>query len=110
MPQERLSNDEFFTRLTQLITKATNAHKTSVFLTQKPLPPTDPSSTPSLLVRATDGHKDTKKKAKIATVVEAAELEGFYGRYAEVCKSGMGALKRRDRKRRKVKKGKEEKS
>lgn len=36
---------------------------------------------------------------KISTVVAVEELEGFYGRYAEVCKAGMTGLKKRDRKR-----------
>jgi len=30
-------------------------------------------------------------------------LEAFYGRYAEVCKTGMGLLKPRDRTKRKAK-------
>jgi signal recognition particle subunit SRP14 len=48
---------------------------------------------------------------KIATVVEPEELDGFYVRYAEVCRAGMDALKKRDRskgkKRKKEKKGKD---
>lgn len=36
---------------------------------------------------------------KISTVVAVEDLEGFYGRYAEVCKAGMTGLKKRDRKR-----------
>lgn len=43
-------------------------------------------------------------------MVQPDELDGFYARYAEVCKAGMTALKKRDRsKRKKVKKGKGEK-
>jgi signal recognition particle subunit SRP14 len=36
-------------------------------------------------------------------VVEPDALEGFYARYAEVCKAGMTALKPRDRTKRKAK-------
>ena len=44
---------------------------------------------------------------KLSTVVKPDELEGFYARYADVCKAGMQALKKRDRsKRKKTKKGK----
>ena len=31
------------------------------------------------------------------------ELEAFFARYAEVCKAGMGALKKRDRSKKKRK-------
>lgn len=72
--------------------------------------PSDSSASPSLLIRASDGHKDTKKKVKIATVVEIPALEAFFTRYTEVCKSNMGALKKRDRKKRKEKKRKEAKT
>ncbi len=40
---------------------------------------------------------------KLATVVQPDELEGFYARYAEVCRAGMAALKPRDRTKRKAK-------
>lgn len=67
-------------------------------------------------MRATDGRtdnpntksKDGKQKAtkvKLSTVVEQGDLEGFYARYAEVCKAGMTGLKKRDRKKGKAKKG-----
>lgn len=69
-----------------------------------------------MIIRATDGEsqsKDRKKNAhkiKLSTVVQPDELEGFFARYADVCKAGMGALKKRDRsKRKKAKKGKGEK-
>ena len=59
-----------------------------------------------LLVRATNGargpHLD--KKIKLATVVEPDAIDAFYVRYAEVCKTGMTALKRRDRKKKNRKK------
>jgi signal recognition particle subunit SRP14 len=35
--------------------------------------------------------------------VEAEELEGFYAKYAEVCKKGMEGLRKRDKKKAKEK-------
>jgi signal recognition particle subunit SRP14 len=40
---------------------------------------------------------------KLSTVVQPAELDAFYARYAEACKAGMSALKPRDRTKRKAK-------
>jgi Signal recognition particle 14kD protein len=54
-----------------------------------------------LLVRATDGGK-----FKISTIVTQEDLEGFFGKYCEVCKHGMQGLKKRDRKKEKAKKEK----
>ena len=46
------------------------------------------------------------KKIKISTVVEAEDLEQFFARYAECCKTGMGAgLKKRDRRKKAKGKG-----
>ena len=58
-----------------------------------------------ILVRATDGKSGEKKanKVKLLTLVEPDDLDAFYGRYAEVCKTGMSALKPRDRTKRKAK-------
>jgi signal recognition particle subunit SRP14 len=36
---------------------------------------------------------------KLSTVVKPDDLDKFYVRYAEACKVGMGALKKRDRKK-----------
>jgi signal recognition particle subunit SRP14 len=62
------------------------------------------------LVRATNGkskpHRKLGEKEKMATVVEAADLSGFYTRYAEVCKKGMEGLRKRDKKKAKKRKGK----
>jgi signal recognition particle subunit SRP14 len=81
--------------------------------------PTDPGALPSfsdqspelpvpIIFRATNGkskpHRD--EKIKIATVVQPDDLTSFYERYAEVCRAGMDALKKRDRS--KVKKKKRE--
>ena len=46
---------------------------------------------------------------KLSTIVQADELDGFFTRYAEVCKAGMSGLKKRDRSGRKAKAKKEKK-
>ncbi|KAK4246345.1 signal recognition particle, SRP14 subunit [Corynascus novoguineensis] len=119
-----LSHDEFFIKLADVFsTRKTKGHG-AVFLTQKRLSYDQPSKTPSdqqqeedpladlhptqplpVLVRATNGKgkADRAAKVKLSTVVQPDELEGFYSRYAEVCKAGMSALKPRDRTKRKAK-------
>lgn len=119
---------QFFSSLSNLLTKTSQKARGSVFLTQKPLlntntnsaNETDASSSssqqPSILIRASDGNtnasnpkthkvqkasKDTK--VKLSTVVAAGDLEAFYTRYAEICKAGMTGLKKRDRKKGKAK-------
>jgi signal recognition particle subunit SRP14 len=69
------------------------------------------SSTPSIspapiLIRATDGKsKDFRaNKVKLATVVQPEDLDSFFARYAEVCRAGMDALKKRDRSKAKKRK------
>lgn len=48
-----------------------------------------------------------QKKVKLSTIVQPDDLDTFYARYAEVCKTGMAAgLKKRDRKGRKEKRKK----
>ncbi|OAG39623.1 hypothetical protein AYO21_06091 [Fonsecaea monophora] len=121
MAQERLSNDEFLSRLTTLLSSTHAATHGSVYLTQKPLTATDKetSSSPSsqVLIRATNGlskqHRlaakkskagvEKKDKVKFATVVEISELEAFYTKYAEICKKGMEGLRKRDKKKAKEK-------
>jgi signal recognition particle subunit SRP14 len=70
-----------------------------------------------ILVRATDGKstKDDRKtknpnKVKLSTIVQPADIEGFFAKYAEVCKAGMQSLKKRDRSKRKKDKGKKKKA
>jgi signal recognition particle subunit SRP14 len=65
-----------------------------------------------ILVRATNGKSKAGRvdKIKLSTVVEPDALEAFFGRYAEVCKAGMGALKKRDRSGRKKAKAKKRKA
>ncbi|KAK5064472.1 hypothetical protein LTR84_000305 [Exophiala bonariae] len=137
--QERLSNDEFLTRLTTLLAETHNTAHGSIYLTQKPAPgaqPTDaavdtdsPTSSQILIrvtnglskdhrapvskpsagnksrskVAATQGKPDGRPKVKLATVVDAVELDAFFARYAEVCKKGMEGLRKRDKKKAKVK-------
>ena len=43
-------------------------------------------------------------------MVKAEDIDGFFTRYSEVCKAGMGALKKRDRSKRKKKEKKKKKS
>ncbi|OBT64137.1 hypothetical protein VE03_06214 [Pseudogymnoascus sp. 23342-1-I1] len=107
-----LTNDEFFTKLSELFDKNRSETQGSVFLTQKrltysapsdafptpadaPFPDLAPTQPLSLLIRATDGKH--KSKVRLSTVVTAEALEGFFSRYAEVCKAGMSGLKKRDR-------------
>ena len=80
-----------------------------------PLPstPSDPASFPDLkpnsplpiLIRATNGKSKEHRadKIKLSTIVQADQLEGFFVRYAEVCKGGMQGLKKRDRSKNKAK-------
>ena len=70
-----------------------------------------------LIVRATDGgstKKDRKTKnpdkVKLSTIVQPDDIEGFFARYADVCKAGMQSLKKRDRSKRKKDKGKKKKA
>lgn len=54
-----------------------------------------------LLIRATNGKGKEKRHEKIlfSTIVQPDEIEGFFTRYAEVCKGGMsGGLRKRDKK------------
>lgn len=64
-----------------------------------------------ILVRATDGKSKAHRseKVKLSTVVEPDALDSFYVRYAEVCKAGMQALRKRDRSGRKKAKAKKRK-
>ncbi|KAJ5801115.1 uncharacterized protein N7518_003183 [Penicillium psychrosexuale] len=118
-----LGHDEFFKSLADLLSKTSQNLHGSVNLTQKPLidvpGATTTNSQPSILIRATDGNTNTpnlknaseatkismKKasKVKLSTIVSPDDIEAFYVRYAEVCKTGMTGLKKRDRRGRKAK-------
>ncbi|RDL32453.1 Uncharacterized protein BP5553_08909 [Venustampulla echinocandica] len=119
MSKGHLSQDNFFQRLAELF--ETSKHG-SIYLTQKRMAyGSEPSSDPSdpseqfpdldlskplpIIIRATNGKSkaNREKKIKLSTVVEADALEGFFFKYAEVCKGGMSALKKRDRSKAKEK-------
>jgi len=61
-----------------------------------------------ILIHATDGNGKNARatKVKLSTIVKPEDMEGFFIRYADVCKAGMVGLKKRDRKGRKAKKRK----
>lgn len=63
----------------------------------------DGGQTP-LIIRATDGKSKRQKglKAKMSTIVQPNDIDNFYVRYADICKSGMAALKPRDRSKKKA--------
>ncbi len=64
-----------------------------------------PSNPLPVIVRASNGKskRDKPNKIKLSTIVPPNDLDGFYVRYAEVCKAGMTALKPRDRSKKKAK-------
>ncbi|KAF8449664.1 signal recognition particle 14kD protein, partial [Terfezia claveryi] len=101
----------FFQKLGQLFATTTKQEFGSVFLTQKRCKYFSGSSSPKtpgpVLVRATNGaskqNRDAKK-IKFSTLIEPDALDAFYVRYAEVCKSGMTALKKKNRRRKNKKK------
>ena len=76
-------------------------------------PDLNPSQPFPLIIRATNGkgkaHREQGEKVKLSTIVQPDQLEKFFVRYAEVMKSGMSSLKKRDRSGRKKKKDKETK-
>lgn len=57
-----------------------------------------------MLFRATDGKSDKTKKQKLSTVVESSDLDSFWVKYTEVVKSGMGGLRKKDKKKKRAKK------
>lgn len=125
-------NLQFLTRLTTLFTSTHSSGHGSIYLTQKPLvsaaaestsaSSSPPALTPQVLIRATDGlsksHRVAKPgnnkskskpagslrpKVRLATVLDAEDVDSFYAKYAEVCKKGMEALRKRDKKKAKEK-------
>lgn len=68
-----------------------------------------------VLIRASDGETQSKDRVKnknhvkISTVVQPDDLEAFFTRYAEVCKTTMLSLRKRDRRKRKGDKSKKKK-
>ncbi|KAF2457611.1 signal recognition particle 14kD protein-domain-containing protein [Lineolata rhizophorae] len=131
MPGNHLSNDEFFTQLVGLFESRQKKGHGSVLLTQKRLTQGESSATTSsakaaddplwdlhpphpvpIIIRASNGKSKERRpdKVKLSTVVQPGDLDAFYTRYAEVCKSGMQALKKRDRSKRKKDKAKKKKA
>ncbi|TVY42348.1 Signal recognition particle subunit [Lachnellula subtilissima] len=121
MSKGHLSNDDFFQKLTQLFGSSTHG---SIYLSQKrmvygenvntgtpestpsqPFPDLSPSQPLPLIIRASNGKSKEKrdKKVKLSTIVESDALEGFFARYADVCKTSMSGLKKRDRSKQKEK-------
>lgn len=74
-------------------------------ISAKPFPDLNPSKPLPVIIRASNGKSKAHRgdKVKLSTVVEADALEGFFARYAEVCKLGMSGLKKRDRSKAKEK-------
>lgn len=68
-------------------------------------PDLNPSKSIPILIRATDGKskKNRDDKIKLSTVVQPDALDGFFARYAEICKLGMSGLKKRNRSKAKEK-------
>ncbi|MCJ1437678.1 hypothetical protein MMC27_007065 [Xylographa pallens] len=64
-----------------------------------------------VLMRATNGKPkdENSEKIKLSTIVQPDALEAFFIRYAEVWKSGMHGLRKRDRSGRKKAKAKKRK-
>jgi len=68
-----------------------------------------------VIIRASDGETQSKDRVKnkdhvkISTIVQPDDLEGFFTRYADVCKASMLSLRKRDRRKRKADKGKKKK-
>jgi signal recognition particle subunit SRP14 len=72
---------------------------------EQPFPDLNLSKPFPILIRATNGKSKEKrdKKIKLSTVVGVDALDGFFAKYAEVCKLGMSGLKKRDRSKQKEK-------
>ncbi|KAF4973799.1 hypothetical protein FZEAL_9218 [Fusarium zealandicum] len=120
MAESHMSHDEFFAKLGELFDHRKGSDHGAIYLAQKrltygqdipnpseeePSPDIHPGKPLPIIVRATDGKskKERKSKVKLSTVVNPEDLESFYVRYADICKSGMTALKPRDRSKKKAK-------
>jgi signal recognition particle subunit SRP14 len=86
---------------------STSTPPTPTKVSDDPLWDTHPENPLPILIRASNNkssklegtdRKDAKKIA-FSTLVKPDELEGFFVRYAELCKTGMSGLKKRDRKK-----------
>ncbi|KAG5956605.1 hypothetical protein E4U58_006522 [Claviceps cyperi] len=123
MSADHLSPDEFLDKLVQLFDRKKGADHGAVYLTQKrfsfsnevsvngkaesladSLTLEDDGGPMPLIIRATNGKskKERSLKIKISTIVHPNDVDEFYIRYADICKSGMIALKPRDRSKKKA--------
>ncbi|RFU31969.1 hypothetical protein B7463_g4353, partial [Scytalidium lignicola] len=112
----------FFLKLSELFDERRQKDHGTIYLVQKrmtyneerptPLSDTDPfpdlhspSKPLPIIIRATNGKPKDKrdKKIKLSTIVAPDALDVFFAKYAEVCKLGMSALKKRDRSKAKEK-------
>ncbi|MCJ1362282.1 hypothetical protein MMC16_001385 [Acarospora aff. strigata] len=122
MAKGHLSNEDFFVRLSELFDSRRqkdhvsygsdlSSSSTPTKVLDDPLADLHPPHPLPILIRATDGKskEHRKEKVKLSTVVEPDALDGFYARYAEVCRAGMQALKKRDRSGRKKAKARKRK-
>jgi hypothetical protein len=67
---------------------------------------------PDPRIRRRDAVERPRKEqgpVKLSTIVQPDDLEAFFIRYAEVCKTSMLSLRKRDRRKRKADKGKKKK-
>lgn len=122
-----ITNDlQFFTQLTSLLKACHTRGHGTVQLSQKrltygttpsesapegrkiadnPIWDLNPPNPLPVIIRASNAknpeHRKLGEKEKISTVVQPDELNGFYTRYAEVCKKGMESLRKRDRSKKK---------
>jgi signal recognition particle subunit SRP14 len=117
---------QFFTQLANLFEHNRTKGHGSVYLTQKrlafdststpatptkaaddPLWDTHPENPLPVLIRASNNRSDKKAgtdrkdvaKIVLSTIVKPDDIDTFYIRYGEACKTGMSSLKKRDRKK-----------
>ncbi|KAH7154826.1 signal recognition particle, SRP9/SRP14 subunit [Dactylonectria estremocensis] len=127
MAADHMSHDEFFAKLGELFDYRKGKDHGAIYLVQKrlshgqgipvpsdedPVPDLRPSKPLPILIRAANGKgsRDKTAKVKLSTVVQPDDIEAFYARYADVCKTGMTALKPRDRSKNKAKAKKKKKA
>lgn len=122
MPSSKghVSQTEFFDQLEKLFSHRKGSDHGKIYLTQKRLTHSEDANLPSpdeefpdlnlsepvpILIRASNGKSARERgdKVRISTVVKPDDLDGFYVRYADICKAGMAALKPRDRSKKKAK-------
>ncbi|KAK2612142.1 hypothetical protein QQS21_001872 [Conoideocrella luteorostrata] len=120
MDSVHLTQREFFDKLEELFNQKRGAKHGAIYLVQKRLSfdqvNTDAARDNELsdihvtkpmpiIVRASNGKSKSERvdKIKMSTIVQPHDIDAFYLRYADICKSGMAALKPRDRSKKKAK-------